>query len=165
MILSCKEYTDFCSQLYLFIGCNKWKLRIPFKLYRISIDFYFWKHNSWKQSVYSNKRSANIALSPPSWRRPTNCSTYLLFYSELLKQCINQMGTFRYRLHHPQLRSLFQNRVTKIFQTQQLLFLCQTGTFAFSQLNMYNFHKIRENSQESYFHHEHFNATNKDALA
>lgn len=30
---------------------------------------------------------------------------------------------------------------------------------------MYNFHKIRENSQESYFHHEHFNANDRDALA
>lgn len=30
---------------------------------------------------------------------------------------------------------------------------------------MYNFHKIRENSQESYFHHEHFNVNDKDALA
>ena len=30
---------------------------------------------------------------------------------------------------------------------------------------MYNFHKIRENSQESYFHHECFNATDRDALA
>jgi len=30
---------------------------------------------------------------------------------------------------------------------------------------MYNFHKIRENSQESYFHHENFNANDKDALA
>ncbi len=30
---------------------------------------------------------------------------------------------------------------------------------------MYSFHKIRENSQESYFHHENFNANEKDALA
>jgi hypothetical protein len=30
---------------------------------------------------------------------------------------------------------------------------------------MYNFHKIRENSQESYFHHQHFDANNQEALA
>jgi len=30
---------------------------------------------------------------------------------------------------------------------------------------MYNFHKIRENSQESYFHHECFNSSDRDALA
>ena len=30
---------------------------------------------------------------------------------------------------------------------------------------MYNFHKIRENSQESYFHHEYFTASDPDALA
>ncbi len=30
---------------------------------------------------------------------------------------------------------------------------------------MYNFHKIRENSQESYFHHEYFNRSDRDALA
>lgn len=30
---------------------------------------------------------------------------------------------------------------------------------------MYNFHKIRENSQESYFHHECFTSNDRDALA
>jgi hypothetical protein len=30
---------------------------------------------------------------------------------------------------------------------------------------MYNFHKIRENSSESYFHHECFDRNNRSALA
>ena len=33
--------------------------------------------------------------------------------------------------------------------------------FSLIQLNMYNFHKIRENNSESYFHHECFDRDNK----
>ena len=34
-------------------------------------------------------------------------------------------------------------------------------SFHITQLNMYNFHKIRENNSESYFHHECFDRDNK----
>jgi len=33
------------------------------------------------------------------------------------------------------------------------------------QLNMYNFHKIRENNTESYFHHECFDRSNENKLS
>jgi hypothetical protein len=33
------------------------------------------------------------------------------------------------------------------------------------QLNMYNFHKIRENNVESYFHHQSFDRNDEKKLA
>lgn len=61
--------------------------------------------------------------------------------------------------------NLFQRGPAEIFQAQQLLIFCETGIFALIQLNMYNFHKIRENNAESYFHHHSFDRSNEQKLA
>lgn len=80
-----------------------------------------------------------------------------------LKFC--EMGSFGHRLYHSQWGIFFQECAAKIFQAQQLFFLREAGTQFPIQLNMYNFHKIRENSAESYFHHECFDRNNRSALA
>ena len=75
------------------------------------------------------------------------------------------MGSIRYRLCYHQRRTLRQGGPSQVFQTLQLFIFRQAGSPFDIQLNMYNFHKIRENSQESYFHHECFNSSDRDALA
>ena len=74
------------------------------------------------------------------------------------------MGIKRHRLHRGQLGQLLQGSPPQILQAQQLFLLCQTGNFLTIQLNMYNFHKIRENNSESYFHHQCFDRLNEEKL-
>ena len=74
------------------------------------------------------------------------------------------MGTQRHRLCCGRLGRLLQGNTAQVLQTQQLLIFCQTGIYSLIQLNMYNFHKIRENNSESYFHHENFDRYNEQNL-
>lgn len=75
------------------------------------------------------------------------------------------MGAIRHRLCDHQRRNLRQGGPPQVLQALQLFIFCEAGSSFDIQLNMYNFHKIRENSQESYFHHECFNSNDRDALA
>ena len=75
------------------------------------------------------------------------------------------MGSIGHRVCDNQRGALRQGGAPQVLQALQLFVFREAGSPFDIQLNMYNFHKIRENSQESYFHHECFNATDRDALA
>lgn len=75
------------------------------------------------------------------------------------------MGAFRHRFYRGQLIGLLEGSASQILQAQQLLILRKTGTSFPIQLNMYNFHKIRENNAESYFHHQSFDRYNEQKMA
>ena len=90
---------------------------------------------------------------------------YVCAHSERLARGFDQVGPLGDRLCYYQRGALRQNCPSQVLQALQLLLLRQAGTPHPIQLNMYNFHKIRENSQESYFHHEYFTANDRDALA
>lgn len=75
------------------------------------------------------------------------------------------MGIQWYRFHSLELRCFLQGCFAQIFQAQQLLLVCQTGILRIIQLNMYNFHKVRENNSESYFHHQCFDRADEEKLS
>lgn len=53
------------------------------------------------------------------------------------------MGSKWDRIYCGELIYFFEGSASQILQAQQLLFFCEAGTFRITQLNMYNFHKIR----------------------
>jgi hypothetical protein len=56
------------------------------------------------------------------------------------------MGPKWYWFHRGQRGSLFEISSSKVLQAQQLFLIRSPGMPTLIQLNMYNFHKIRENN-------------------